>query len=78
MSPTEMPIMVEPHKIVRDDQGLTSWRPVRTSLSVHGVAQDHNARHVVIREDGVERFRFRLTRDDAVHLAALLTSGAAA
>ncbi|KMO20659.1 hypothetical protein SQ03_05245 [Methylobacterium platani JCM 14648] len=77
MSPTEIPIIFEPHKILRDDQGLTSWRPVLTSLSVHGVAQDHNARHLVVREDGEERYRFRLGREDADHLARLLTGGTA-
>lgn len=72
MSDTDTPIMPPPHTIVRDDRGVIVWRPVLTTLSVHGVAQDHNARHVVLREDGVEKARFRLTGDDARHLAALL------
>ncbi|MDH2311453.1 hypothetical protein [Methylobacterium brachiatum] len=69
--------MAEPHVTVRDDQGVTVWRPVLTTLSVHGVPQDHNARHLVVREDGVERFRFKLDGDLAAHVAKLLCAGAA-
>lgn len=72
MSETDTPITPPPHVLVRDDQGLTTWRPVLTTLSVHGVAQDHNVKHLVIREGGIERFRFQLTEDDRHHLAALL------
>lgn len=64
-----------PHVPVRDDQGLTTWRPVLTTLTVHGVARDHNTKHLVIREDGVERHRFPLTADDRRHLADLLLTG---
>ncbi len=75
MSETDTPIMSPPHVAVRDDRGVAVWRPVLTTLSVHGVAQDHNARHVVVREDGVERFRFRLDGAQAEHLAVLLSAG---
>ncbi|QGY05532.1 hypothetical protein MMSR116_29290 [Methylobacterium mesophilicum SR1.6/6] len=80
MSDTDTPITAPPHTLVRDDRGIASWRPVLTTLSVHGVASDHNARHLVVREDGVERFRFKLDADHAAHLARLLApaSGAAA
>jgi hypothetical protein len=64
--------MPPPHVPVRDDQGLTTWRPVLTTLTVHGVAWDHNTKHLVIREDGVERHRFPLTQDARRHLADLL------
>lgn len=48
-------------------------RPVLTTLSVHGVATDHNQRHVVIREDNVEIARFRLGAEERQHLIALLS-----
>lgn len=75
MSETDTPIMPSPHVPVRDDQGLTIWRPVLTTLTVHGVAWDHNTKHLVIRDDGVERHRFPLTPDARRHLADLLLAG---
>lgn len=74
MSDTDTPIMPPPHTLIRDDRGIAAWRPVLTTVSVHGVAQDHNARHLVIREDGIERFRFKLSAADAQHLATLLSA----
>lgn len=74
MSDTDTPITPSPHIPIRNDQGITVWRPVLTTLSVHGVPTDHKARHVVVREDGVERFRFRLSGEDAQHIAARLVA----
>lgn len=76
MSDTDTPIMPTPHALIRDDQGFAVMRPVLTTLSVHGVATDHNARHLVVREGNVEHFRFRLGREDCQHLVMLLTGRA--
>ncbi|NEU14636.1 hypothetical protein G3T14_21365 [Methylobacterium sp. BTF04] len=75
MSETDTPIISRPHVLARDAQGVTAWRPVLTTLSVHGVVTDHNARHIVVREDGIERYRFRLDAELAAHIASLLVSG---
>ncbi|WP_082477731.1 hypothetical protein [Methylobacterium sp. Leaf93] len=73
MSDTDTPIIPPPHTLIRDDTGLASWRPVLTTLSVHGLAEDDNARHVVVRDDGIERYRFRLDGEDCRHLISLLS-----
>lgn len=71
-SPSDIPITIPPHGLVRDSRGVATWRPVLTTLSVHGVPGDDNGRHLVVHEDGEERFRFVLTGADARHVADLL------
>lgn len=72
MSDVEKEIIPQPHKTVASDLGLVTWRPVVTSLTVHRIAGQPGARHLVVREDDVERVRFRLSKVEADHLAALL------
>lgn len=69
MSPTENPIIVEPHSLVRQPDGLATWRPHLTVLTVLHVG---DSRHIVFTDDGEERLRFRLSPADVAHLVALL------
>ncbi len=55
------------------DDGVVLWRPVLASLTVHRAGDE---RHLIVREDGEERHRFRLSKEAAGHLAELLTRAA--
>jgi len=66
-----------PHTPVANSNGFDSWRPRLTALSVHRAGLDGHVCHLVIREDGEERYRFKLSHDLTRHIADLLSSAAA-
>jgi hypothetical protein len=62
----------KPHQLVAQEDGLHSWRPAMTSLSVTVLPGD--GRLVRASKDGVE-ITFKLDADQALHLARLLCVG---
>lgn len=70
-------IPTQPSDLVKpDDQGVSFWRRQLVSLSVVRIHADAGARHLVVIDNNEERYRFRLSGDDAQHLARLLAEPA--
>ena len=71
MSDTEIGIIPKPHEWHLTDQGLTRWRPILDSITVLPLSAGR--RLLRVSNDGGEPVQIVLDREQAAHLAGLLT-----
>lgn len=70
MSDTESGIIPKPHEVVTNHDGLIRWRPEYDTLRVDRLA--FGERRVVVAGTQGSEITFKLSQDQAIHLAGLL------